>query len=168
MHIGLECLKHNNPADCFLDMITKQEKEYDEEKEECMWCFYLITIMCRAATKACVVMIIPVGNISSLYYVLNILRVVIFTVVKNSVPTESSHFAAKFRSSSEYAQLHDKLDPIIQTALRHPVAKSSSFTTNYFWQVRASVCHTHTLHACTHIHMYAHACMNTHTLLLIL
>ena len=116
--------------------------------------------------KLIIAMIIPVGNISSLYYVLNILCVAIFTVVKDSVRTESSHFAAKFRTNSEYAQLHDKLDPIIQTALRHPVAKSPCFATTYFWQIRASVYHMHTLHECTHIYTCTHIaiCMklNTH------
>jgi len=66
-----------------------------------------------------------------------ILYLHLLTAVKKPkhVLTGGSHFAAKFRSSSEYAQLHDSLDPIIQTALRRPVVECPSYATNYFWQV---------------------------------
>ena len=59
MHAGLECSKHNNPADFFLDKINEQEKEYDEEKGEGMWYLYSrYLIMCHvtkmSATPQCV------------------------------------------------------------------------------------------------------------------
>jgi len=45
-------------------------------------------------------------------------------------------YSSRFRESHEFAELKDKLDPILQTALLYPVVKCSAYKLNFFWQVR--------------------------------